>query len=334
MIAAQIAGLVFLCLLLIYATSLIVRSLKNLARAAHLGAFGLTAFILAISTSLPELVVSLVAAVENNTSLILGNIIGSNIADLTLVIGGATLLGGSLKVSGTILSRDVYLTGAAGLLPIFLVADGTLAATDGIVLLVVYVIMVSTFLRSHQRSLATHALSTSPSQRLLALVAHPNGHNHAILIFILGVGLLLISSHFIVMLATALSLASGLSSLFVGLFIVAVGTSLPELAFEIKAVMSGHANMALGDLLGSVIANSTLILGVSSLIHPLTLSHRGLWPYALAILFFALIFGLFTFFVKSKKRLDWWEGLVLLVFYALFIFCEYWSQHNTSLMLK
>lgn len=326
MISAQIAGLVVLCLLLIYATSLIVRSLKNLARAAHLGAFGLTAFILAISTSLPELVVSLVAAVENNTSLILGNIIGSNIADLTLVIGGATLLSGSLKVSGTILSRDVYLTGAAGLLPIFLVADGTLAATDGIVLLVVYAIMVSTFLRSHQRSLAAHALSVSPSRRLLAMVIHPNGHNRALLKFILGVGLLLISSHLIVSLATALSLSSGLSSLFVGLFIVAAGTSLPELAFEIKAVMSGHANMALGDLLGSVIANSTLILGLSSLIHPLTLSPRGLWPYALAILFFTLIFGLFTFFVKSKKRLDWWEGLLLIGLYGLFLYLEYSSQ--------
>lgn len=326
MISAQIAGLVALCLLLIYATSLIVHSLKNLARAAHLGAFGLTAFILAISTSLPELVVSLVAAVENNTSLILGNIIGSNIADLTLVIGGATLLGGSLKVSGTILTRDIYLTGAAGLLPIFLVADGTLAATDGIVLLVVYAIMVTTFLHSHQRSLAAHALSVSPSQRLLALVTHPNGHNRALLKFILGVVLLLISSHLIVSLATDLSLSSGLSSLFVGLFIVAVGTSLPELAFEIKAVTSGHASMALGDLLGSVIANSTLILGLSSLIHPLTLTHRGLWPYALAILFFTLIFGLFTFFVKSKKRLDWWEGLLLIGLYGLFLYLEYSSQ--------
>lgn len=329
MIAAQIAGLVFLCLILIYATSLIVSSLKNLARAAHLGAFGLTAFILAISTSLPELVVSLVSAIENNTSLILGNIIGSNIADLTLVIGGATLFGGSLKVSGTILSRDIYLTGAAGLLPIFLIADGTLAATDGIVLLVTYIIMVSTFLRSHQHALATHALSVSPSQRILALVTHPNGHDRALIKFIGGVGILLLSSHFIVQLATALSLNSGLSNLFVGLFIVAVGTSLPELAFEIKALISRNAHMALGDLLGSVIANSTLILGLSSLINPLTLTHRGLWPYALAILFFTLIFGVFAYFIRSKKRLEWWEGLILLGFYALFVFCEYWSQKLT-----
>src|SRR3989339_345097 len=155
MITAQIVGLILLCLVLIYATGLIIRSLKHLARAAGLGAYGLTAFILAISTSLPELVVSLVAALEGNTNLIFGNIIGSNISDLTLVIGGATLLGGTLKVSGTILSRDIYLTGAAGLLPIFLVADGTLAATDGIVLLVIYFIMIATFLHSNQRSLAT-----------------------------------------------------------------------------------------------------------------------------------------------------------------------------------
>lgn len=322
MMTYQITALILLCLGLIYSTSLIITAIKSLALKSRLGAYGITAFILAISTSLPELVVSVVAAIEGNTSLVLGNIIGSNIADLSLVIGGAAILGGSLAVTGSIISRDIYLTGAAGFLPIFLIADGTLSRPDGIVLLVIYMVMITTFLHSHHRSLAVHALSRSPMQRLFATIASGHG-NGSLLKFILGVALLLTSSHFIVRLSSALAESTGLTTLFIGLFIVSVGTSLPELAFEIKAVLSGQVKMALGDLLGSVVANSTLILGLAAIIRPLTLTNRGLFPYSLAIGAFTLMYFIFIAFVKTKKRLDWWEGLILILVYIIFILLEF-----------
>ncbi|MFH1244436.1 MAG: sodium:calcium antiporter [bacterium] len=317
----QITVLCLLCLLLIYATSLIVRSIKTIARSSRLGVYGITAFILAISTSLPELIVSIIASLEGNTSLVLGNIIGSNIADLSLVIGGAALLGGSLHITGIILKRDIYLTGAAGFLPLFLIADGTLSRADGVVLLVIYFIMVATFLRSHHAALAKHVMSKSPIRRFLVTVTNLHGHN-GILKFLFGVGLLIFSSHFIVRLASTLAISTGLSPLFIGLFIVAVGTSLPELAFELKAVSSGQAQMALGDLLGSIVANSTLILAVAAIIRPLTLTHAGLFPYGIAITAFALIYFTFTLFIKTKKKLDWWEGSILLLLYLVFALVE------------
>lgn len=317
----QIIALSLLCLTLIYATNLIVRSIKTIARSSKLGAFGITAFILAISTSLPELMVSIIASLENNTSLVLGNIIGSNIADLSLVIGGAAIFGGSIQVTGIILKRDIYLTGAAGFLPLFLIADGTLSRADGVVLLVIYLTMVATFLRSHQRSLAAHLTSKSPIKRFLVSVISRNGHK-GVTQFLLGIGLLLLSSHFIVQLASSLAMTTGFSPLFIGLFIVAIGTSLPELAFELKAVSAGQVQMALGDLLGSIVANSTLVLGVASLIRPLTLTHAGLLPYGLAIGSFSLIYFAFIFFVITKKKLDWWEGLILLLGYLLFALLE------------
>lgn len=325
MFTAQLASIFLLCLVLIYSTGLIVHSILALARTSRLGAYGITAFILAISTSLPELFVSIVASIEGNTSLVLGNIIGSNIADIGLVIGGAALVGGSLKVNNTIVNRDIFLAGAAGLLPIFLIADGTLSRADGIVLLVIYVIMVMTLLRSHQRSLMQSVLSPSPLKRLLSAVTGHNGHG-SIAKFAIGVGLLLVSSHLIVRFSSALASSTGVSTLFIGLFIVAIGTSLPELAFELKAIAAGHTVMALGDLLGSVVANSTLILGVAALIRPLTLTPRGLLPYGTAIGVFTTLYIAFIFFVRSKKRLEWWEGLLLLSVYVLFIFIEYMSQ--------
>ena len=318
MFIVQLSAILVLCLILIYSTSLIVHSILALARTSRLGAYGITAFILAISTSLPELFVSVVASIEGNTSLVLGNIIGSNIADIGLVIGGAALIGGSLRVGNTIASRDVFLAGAAGLLPIFLIADGTLSRADGVVLLVIYVILVMTFLRSHQRSLMQTVLSPSPIKRLLSAITgrHSQG---SIAKFVLGIALLLVSSHLIVRFSSALAGTSGISTLFIGLFIVAVGTSLPELAFEIKAISAGHTTMALGDLLGSVVANSTLILGIAALIRPLTLTPRGLLPYGTAIGVFTTLYVAFIFFVRSKKRLEWWEGFILLSVYLILI---------------
>lgn len=322
MMLYQIAGLILFCFGLIYSTSLIIGAIKTLAIKSHLGAYGITALVLAISTSLPELVVSIVASIEGNTSLVLGNILGSNIVDLSLVIGVAAILGGSLKVTGTILSRDIYLTGAAGFLPIFLIADGSLSRPDGVVLLVVYLVMITTFLRSHHRVLAEQALSVSPMQRIISMLASASSKT-SLAKFVFGVILLLASSHFIVQLSSALAISTGLSSLFIGLFIVSVGTSLPELAFEVKALASGQAKMAIGNLLGSVVANSTLILGLASIIRPLTLKSGGLLPYGLAIGTFTMIYFGFTIFIKSKKKLEWWEGLILILGYVVFVWLEF-----------
>ena len=80
--------------------------------------------------------------------------------------------------------------------------------------------------------------------------------------------------------------------------------------------------MALGDLLGSVVANSTLILAVAAIIRPLTLTHAGLLPYGIAITAFTLIYFTFTLFIKTKKKLEWWEGLILVLGYLLFALVE------------
>jgi Ca2+/Na+ antiporter len=137
-------------------------------------------------------------------------------------------------------------------------------------------------------------------QRLLATITSGHG-NGSLLKFCVGVGLLLTSSHFIVRLSSALADSTGLTTLFIGLFIVSIGTSLPELAFEIKAVLSGQVKMALGDLLGSVVANSTLILGLAAIIRPsrsqsatLTLRPRH-WRFTVS--YFA-----FITFVKPSRN--------------------------------
>ena len=320
LVVLQLLALLFFCLLLIKATESIVSAIKGLSRRMRIGGFGITAFILALATSLPELVVAITASLEGLPSIVLGNVLGSNIADISLVIGGAAIAAGKLRVTGADLKRDLYLVFGAAILPVLLIADHVLSSADGVVLLGVYAMFVVTVLRKHTREVGEHALSDSPAKRLLIAVTKRGGRTDAIK-FALGVSTLLLSSHFIVQLAQGLALGLGVPVLIVGLFLVAIGTSLPELVFEMKAVTTGQVSMAFGDLLGSIVANATLILGVSALIAPIRLDN-GLDEYVSAIGAFVILYGLFVWFSRTKSRLTRWEGLILLMIYFGFVVFE------------
>lgn len=322
LVIGQVGLLLLFCLGLIKSTELIVASLKRLARRSRLGSFGITAFILALATSLPELVVGITASVEGLPSVVLGNVLGSNIADISLVIGGASIAAGSLRVVGEKIRRDLYLTFGAALLPMLLIADQVLSREDGLVLLVIYVILMSTFMRKHAKEVGQHVLEESPVRRLLLAVSHRGGRGDLGRL-IIGVAVLLFSSHMIVQLSEAIATGLGLPVLLIGLFLVAIGTSLPELVFEMKAVVAGQTSMAFGDLLGSVVANSTLILGVAAVIAPIRLNGDGLLPYATAIAAFVVLYLTFVYFTRSKSRLERWEGMVLLLLYFGFVVLEF-----------
>jgi len=320
LVTMQVALLIVFCLTLVKSTEIIVVAVRNLARRSRLGTFSVTAFILALATSLPELVVGITASIEGLPEVVLGNILGSNIADISLVIGGAAIAAGSLRVSGAALKRDIYMTFGAAILPVLLIADHVLSAADGLVLLVVYVFFVMTILRKHAREVGEQAMSESPMKRLLLTVSKRGGRTD-LLKFLLGVGFLVLSSHMVVQLAQDISLGLKLPILLVGLFLVAVGTSLPELVFEMKAVLAHQTSMAYGDLLGSIVANATLITGVSAVIHPIRLDN-GLTPYYTAIGVFVLLYLLFILFGRSKSKLTRWEGMILLFVYFGFVVIE------------
>ena len=121
-IAAYLLLIVIFCFLLIKATEILVQALNSLAKSTHLGKFAITSFLLALATSLPELFVGISAALEGSPELALGNVLGSNIANLSLVIGGAAIIGGTLAVTGGFLKEEIFYTFLAGALPLLLLA--------------------------------------------------------------------------------------------------------------------------------------------------------------------------------------------------------------------
>jgi cation:H+ antiporter len=147
-------------------------------------------------------------------------------------------------------------------------------------------------------------------------------------LFLFSLALLFISAEFVVRYATNLSIDLALPPILIGLFLVAVGTSLPELVFGARAVMTKHEEMALGDIIGAVVVNSTIVLGVAALIFPLTTTHLMLFFTSAA--FMLLVAFLFTTFVETESRITVKEGISLILLYAFFIFLEFYVKTITA----
>lgn len=297
---------------LIKSSDILIESLKKLSRSAHMSKLALTSFIMALATSLPELFVGIAAALEDRPSLSLGNVIGSNIANLSIVIGGTALIGGTMNVVGDFLKKDIFYTFLAGSLPLILLFDNSLSQVDGLILLVVYVWYVVTVLKLKRRKSLLNGIIRRLSERETEI---------QLTWLFMGIVLLIFSADMLVRVSYRLAVAFNIPLLLIGLFVVAVGTSLPELSFGIEAIRKRQIDMIFGNLLGSVVANSTLVLGVTSLLSPIKIIFFQ--EYLLATVFFVVIFGVFYFFVRTKRKLERWEGGILFLLYLAFAVVEF-----------
>lgn len=306
--------------LLIKATDILTDSLTELAKITKTGKFAITSFLLAFATSVPELVVGVTAALEGRSNLALGAVLGSNIADISFVIGGAAVISGSFSIAGEFLKIDIFSVFLAGVLPLMLLMDGDLSRVDGVILLFIYAMYNFGILNKGVKR------NSQPSRMIKKILANAVDKrvNRWLAWLFLGAAMLMFSADMIVKVGSSLAQVMGVPVFLVGLFLVAIGTSLPELSFEIGAIKRKQVGMALGDLFGSIVANSSLVLGIVSVIAPIKL-HNGLDEYLLAAAAFGVIFLLFWYFVKTKKKLERWEGALLLLAYVLFVLAEFWG---------
>ena len=303
---------------LVKGTEILVGALRRLAEQTGWDKFGLAALIIALSTSLPELLVGVTVALEGDPTLSLGNVLGSNIANVSLVIGGAALIGGSVGVVGQFLKRDFATAFLVGALPLLLLLDGKLSRPESLALLMVYGVYNWTVLKGKRAySQTRQAVFVRILRRLR------DGETDRNIVWLVGgAGLLVVSAEMLV--RTAVNLAVGLQvPLFlVGMFVVSVGTVLPELSFEIEAIRKREAGMVFGNLLGTIVTNAALVLGVVGLISPISLP-AGIRAYLIATIAFVMVFGVFWLLVRTKKRLDRWEGAILVLIYLVFAWLEF-----------
>lgn len=299
------------CLVLIQSGTLMVGALTRIAQFLEWREFTVAFFLMAFATSIPELFVGITSALHLKSALSLGNIIGSNVINLTLAIGIAVLLANGLSVETAIAQRNSVYVSIIASLPILLMLDGKLSRVDGLALLIVLVFYFHIMASEEKRFTKVLSKEYKREWPKFKLFLKDLG------IFLGGVLLLLLAAQGIVLTSFFFAEAAGLSLAIIGILIVALGTNLPEIAFGVKAIALGHKEMVLGNLMGSVVANSTLVLGITILISPLEIPEFS--PYITGIIFTVLAALFFVIFSKTGKKITRKEAIFLLGVYVLFV---------------
>lgn len=308
-------GLSILCLIVLikFADYAILYSSK-IARALHIHEFMVSFFIVALVSVLPEAAISIISAVKGDSQLGLGTLIGSSIADLTLVFGIVSLFSyGGIKVKSKTI-EDSFLYLILLLFPLLLGFDGKLSRVDGVILILAGAFF---FFRIYKGSKKFSKEYTDDKPKP-ARKKEP--YTKSLILLIVSLTVVLVSAFFTVKYIGGFAEDLKIPSMLVGITILALGTCLPELAFSIKAVRRNKDDLALGDILGTVVTDGTIVLGLVALINPFSYN-----PYKMYLLGGTiLIAGIFVFsFMKSNKSIDKKEGLILIFFYILFIMAEF-----------
>ena len=315
----DVLGIIASSVFLVLSTRMTIDAFERLVVKLRVDGLVLAAIMVALSTSLPELFVGITAALEGKPEISLGNVLGSNVANVSLVIGGASLIAGSVSVVGEFMKREFLAAFVAGLMPLFLLLDGKLSRIDGVILLVAYAFYIrDVVIAGKHKSLAERG---SKKYGLLTRLEwiHGNHVDKWFLRLMFGIAGVVVGADLLVRFASGLAFDLGVPAFLIGI-LVAVGTSLPELVLETQAIKRKDVALVFGDLLGSLVANSTLIIGITALIRPIEI--MGVSKYFVAGGSFIAVFSLFWAFSMTKKKLDRWEALVLLGIYVMFVGLE------------
>ena len=267
--------------------------------------------VVSFATSLPELVVSLKAALAGNPDLALGNVVGSNAANIGLVLG-VTLLFGSMEVTSSFYKIDWPVMMVASLMLLgFLYFDGVLSRFEGGVLVFVMIVFLWWLLKMQSGPAVVDELPSDDE-----LLSIPMTFFYLVAG---GVGLWL-GSEWLVEAAVNIAEDLGVSDRVIGITVVSIGTSIPELAASIIAMIKKEKAISLGNLIGSNIFNIMSVLGITAIVSPITVKDQGFITNDLFFMTF-IAFVLFPLvFAPSKMKLSWKEGLVLLSIYGAFVY--------------
>ena len=273
---------------------------------------GLT--IVAMATSAPEILVSVVAALRGEPDLAIGNAIGSNIANVGLVLGVVALLR-PVELKSATLRREMPALLAVSLLTVSLFLDSYLGRVDGLVLLAGLVIVMIWLVRLGIRSSASDPLQAEFDAEI------PKHMSMRVAVFwvVVGIGTLLLGAHWMVDGAIDIAKILGVSEVVIGITMVALATSIPELAVSVVSAFRGEYGLAIGNIVGSNIFNLLAVIGVAATIQPAVLPPSVLSLHIFVMVAFTLVLFAMTYDYDGKSELSRLEGFALLVAYIAYI---------------
>ncbi|MEG1623223.1 MAG: calcium/sodium antiporter [Alistipes sp.] len=309
----EIASLLFGLLLILAGANYLTDGAAAVAQRFRISEFIIGLTIIAVGTSTPELVVSVLSAISGNSDIAIGNIVGSNIFNVFVILGVCALIA-PLALTASNIRRDIPFGFAVSILLLLITSDRLLhlgsidkiGRIEGIIMVLIYIGLIGYTIHATKRNTP----DTEGVKRPMAIWL-------STLMIVGGLGALVVGGELFLRGATAIARAWGISESVIAITLVAGGTSLPELASSIVSLLKGKPEMALGNVVGSNIANILLILGISATIHPLSMGGITLIDILMVVLSSLVLFiAAFTF---RRRMIDRWEGILFLLIYISYI---------------
>lgn len=291
---------------LLKSAGVVISSISNYAKKLGLGDYLIGFVVVALASSMPEVVSSLIGVLRNNEGVFLGTILGTNLVHMALIVGFLSVFGRKMKLECKILNNFKLFIWFIVVLPFILMSDGFLSRSDGLLLIIVFCVYIVLLWRRE-----------GTFGRIKKNVLFKNIYKD-MLWFLAGVVGLIVCGYLLVFGVSNLSSYFNVSSYFVALFVIGVGGALPDFAVGIKSIVQKHQEIGVGDILGSTIIELSLFFGVLAMIKPFSVDFGSIFN---AAFFIVLSSGLLLFFIK-KKNITWRHGLLSLACYFIFLIIE------------
>lgn len=301
--AAVIVGLVFL----VWSADKFIEGAAVTAKYFGMSPLLIGMVIVGFGTSAPEMVVSALASMQGNPGIALGNAYGSNITNIALILGLTALLS-PIAVHSQVLRKEMPILIAVTALAAFQLADGQLSRMDAVVLMVVFFVLMGWSIYQGMSGKS----DTLGDEMQGEVDAYDMPLKKAIFWLVLGLVVLVLSSRLLVWGAVDIAVALGVSDLIIGLTIVAIGTSLPELASSLMAVKKGEHDIALGNVIGSNLFNTLTVVGIAGLISPMAVDPEILRRDIAVMAGLTIVLFIFAYGFRGPGRINRIEGALLL----------------------
>ncbi len=300
------------------ASHIVIKNSVKLARITKLGELVIGFVILSVATSLPELAVSFSAITSGNVGISIGNLLGSNIANLGLVIAIPAIMTPIVIGRGTFRKLPSLLF-FCSIIPLLLLTMSEMSSLIGGMLILAFIFFV---FYSMKKKISLRIIREEPKDILKKLLM-PFEFYKACFLLCIGLLILLISSSFVVSSASNISSMVGIAESVIGATVIAIGTSLPELSVALTAIKTRHHKMAIGNTIGSCLTNITLILGIVLIFSPVAINIR---IFSTLLLFVIGITMVAWYFFTTGRKLDRTEGVILLFIYIVFLISTFGVQ--------
>lgn len=323
----QIIFFIAACLALFLLGKSLIKTLVQIAKFLKWREFIVGFFVMAVATSLPNLFVDINAALRGIPQLAFGDVLGGNLVDLTLILGLAVLFSKKpIPAESRMVQQSAIFTAVIAILPLLLIFDGQVSRADGVILLLAFAVY-SWWLFSKEERFRKVYPKTAKKIKSKSLELTIFLKNIAKLIVLLA--LLLAASQIIIDTAKFFANSFGVSLALIGILIIGLGNCFPEAYFSIISARKNQSWMILGDLMGSVIMCSTLILGIIALIKPFEIIDFSPFFIVRTFTVIAAIFSIFV--IKTGKEITKKEGLFLILLYVIFLLTEIFLNNKVKI---